>query len=166
MAIKTGVSMEEYLRTSFPDLDCEYVDGEIVERSVPNYSHGKVQSNFSAFFVTLRKKNLPLFPGVETRLRVSPTRVCIPDVCVFSPEPAGSGLMDRPLIAIEILSPDDRMAQVLEKLESYRTMEIPHIWLTDPMTRRLYVYTGSLLEVPTLPLPEFGVEVTAADLFD
>ena len=81
--------MEEYLRASFPDLDCEYVDGEIVERSVPNYSHGKVQSNFSAFFVTLRKKNLPLFPGVETRLRVSPTRVCIPDVCVFSPEPAG-----------------------------------------------------------------------------
>ena len=37
----TLVSVEEYLRTSYPDGDCEYVDGEIVERNVGEIDHGR-----------------------------------------------------------------------------------------------------------------------------
>jgi Uma2 family endonuclease len=41
MSARTGLSVEEYLHTSFPDLDREYRDGELVERSLPDYLHGK-----------------------------------------------------------------------------------------------------------------------------
>jgi Uma2 family endonuclease len=35
------MSVEEYLHTSFPDLDKEYWDGELVERALPERLHEK-----------------------------------------------------------------------------------------------------------------------------
>ena len=67
---------------------------------------------------------------------------------------------------IEILSPDDRMADVLEKLAEYRTLGVPHVWLADPIARRFFVYTGGLLEAPAFGLPEFGLEITPGEIFD
>ena len=43
MGAKTGLSVEEYLHTSFPDLDRDYRDGQLVERSLPDYLCGKTQ---------------------------------------------------------------------------------------------------------------------------
>jgi len=40
----TLVSVDEYSRTSYPDGDCEYVDGEIVERNVGEIDHANLQS--------------------------------------------------------------------------------------------------------------------------
>ena len=56
MTTKTGVSLEEYLRTGFADLDCEYVDGEIVERSVPEIDHGRTQTNLAFRFKGFERK--------------------------------------------------------------------------------------------------------------
>lgn len=40
MSVNTALSVEEYLHTSFPDLDREYRDGELVERiSSANPAH-------------------------------------------------------------------------------------------------------------------------------
>ena len=39
MGSKAALPVEEYLHTSFPDLDKEYRDGELVERSLPDYLH-------------------------------------------------------------------------------------------------------------------------------
>jgi Uma2 family endonuclease len=44
MGAKTAISVEQYLHTSFPDLDREYRDGELVERTLPDYLHGKTQA--------------------------------------------------------------------------------------------------------------------------
>jgi Uma2 family endonuclease len=54
MGAKTAISAEEYLRTSFPDLDREYRDGELVERTLPDYIHGKTQAVLAALFLALR----------------------------------------------------------------------------------------------------------------
>jgi len=40
----TLVSVEEYLSTSYPDGDCEYVDGQIVERNLGEIDHGDLQT--------------------------------------------------------------------------------------------------------------------------
>ena len=37
----TLISVEEYLSTSYHP-DCDYVDGELEERNVGEYSHGKM----------------------------------------------------------------------------------------------------------------------------
>jgi Uma2 family endonuclease len=57
MGAKTAViSVEEYLRTSFPDLDREYRDGEIAKRSLPDRLHSRTQVLIAFFFEALRKK--------------------------------------------------------------------------------------------------------------
>jgi Uma2 family endonuclease len=164
MGVKMAMSVEEYLHTAFPDLDKEYRDGEIVERSAPDYLHGKTRGLLFAFFLALPGQ-LSLHPCVETRMRVRPGRYLIPDVAVYCPvEPTGVP-ETPPLVAIEILSPDDRMSDVREKLEEYRTWGVPHVWLIDPRSRRFYRCDAGLTEQSALQIPELGIELTGKDIF-
>jgi Uma2 family endonuclease len=111
MGVKTGMSVEQYLHTNFPDLDREYRDSELVERSSPEYLHGKTQLLLAAFFAALRKR-LSIFPCTETRMRVRSGRYVTPDLAVFwRDEPMGVP-ETPPLIAVEILSRDDRLTEV------------------------------------------------------
>ena len=64
MAVKTLIGEEEYLGMSFEDRTPEYVDGELVERSVPNYSHSRTQTKLARRFETLGER-LPLFACTE-----------------------------------------------------------------------------------------------------
>jgi Uma2 family endonuclease len=164
MPIKAVVSEEEYLRTTFPGVDPEYRDGELMERGVPNYFHGVLQGDLYSFFKQHRQRNL--FPAVETRLRVRPGRVMIPDVVVFWPNDPNTEFPETlPLIAIEILSKDDRLAEVRDKLQEYLNWGVPHVWLIDPTKNRLYVYRDGLREVQSFSIPEVSLELAHSDIF-
>lgn len=166
MGVKTAASLDEYFRTSFPNLDREYRDGEIVERTVPDYLHSRTQALIAFFFEGLRKR-LPVFTCPELRLRLREGLVLIPDVCVYWPGRPGSNFPDvPPLVAIEIMSPDDRLTAVREKLEEYRAWGVKHVWLVDPHSRRMYCCNPGLIEVPTLRVAEIDAEITAADIFE
>ncbi len=107
-----------------------------------------------------------MFAAPELRLRVGPLRVLIPDVCVFAGvKPTEDVPSTPPLIAIEILSPDDRMSEVREKLDEYRRWGVTHVWLADPRSRRFYVCDNSFREVTSFLIPEFGLEIKPADIF-
>ena len=167
MDAKTGVSVEEYLHTSFPDLDREYRDGEIVERNLPDYLHSRAQALLVAFFEALRKRVVPVYACSELRVKLREGLFLIPDVCVFWPEAPLHAVPDRPpLIAAEILSLDDRMAKVREKLEEYKAWSVAHVWLVDPHSRRLYTCEAGLTETAVLTVPELGADVTAQDVFE
>ena len=47
----TLVSVEEYLGTSYPDGDREYVDGEIVERNLGEIDHADLQSRIVVYLL-------------------------------------------------------------------------------------------------------------------
>ena len=166
MSTKTAVSIEEYLRTSYEDLDREYVDGEIVERTLPTNLHSKTQCRLAGILDRLSETR-PLFGRVELRSRVSATRVRIPDVSAYAGvEPTDPVPSNPPLIAIEILSPDDRQAKLVAKLEEYRQWGVRHLWLVNPQARKLHVYEeGVLREVDLLEVPEFELRVTATEIF-
>ena len=165
MSAKAGISVAEYLHTSFPDLDREYRDGEVVERSLPDYLHARTQMLLGVFFETLRKR-LPVYACSELRMKLRTGLYLIPDVTIFWPSKPASIPDSPPLVAIEILSPDDRLTKVREKLEEYKAWGVPHVWLVDPHSRRLYTCEKGLSEVTTLPVPELGVTVTADDIFE
>jgi Uma2 family endonuclease len=165
MGVQTAISMDDYLQTSFPDLDKEYRDGELVERSMPDYLHGKIQLKLGVFFMALSPR-LALYPSSEARLLLSSRRALIPDVAVFHLEEPQGIPTTPPLVAIEILSPDDRLTEVREKLREYHAWGVPHVWLVDPRSRVFYTCQDRLREVITLTIPELGVELTQADLFD
>jgi Uma2 family endonuclease len=58
------------------------------------------------------------------------------------------------------------MADVRNKLAEYRAWGVTHVWLVDPHSKRMYTRDAELVEVPTLKIPELGVEVTPADIFE
>ena len=147
---------QEYEHTSFPDLDREYRDGEVIDRSEPDSVHGRAQALAGAFFGPLRKTT-SIYPCIGTRAKLREGLIRIPDVSVFSEAPQKNLPDTPPLIAIEILSLDDRFVAVRSKLEEYRTWGVPHVWLIDPDLRRLYKCDEGLAEVTSLELPEFGV---------
>ena len=165
MSVLASVSVEEYLHSSFPGHDREFRDGALVERSMPDYLHGKTQALLIALFMALRKR-LCLYPCSETRMMIRAGRFLIPDVAVFHLSEPGLLPDTPPLVAIEILSPDDRLSEVRDKLEEYQAWGVPHVWLVDPHSRRLYRCEAGLREVQVLRIAELGVEVTPDQVFE
>ena|SRR5579859_2209548 len=165
MASRLQIAPAEYLSTSFEGPDREYVRGEIIERSMPTYPHGKTQIRLGVRFEQLRESQ-HLFACSETRMRLAADLYRIPDVAVFAGTEPDEQVPSRPpLLAIEIISPDDRYSEVLEKLAEYRQWGVSHIWVVDPDRRTLAVYDeGALLPASSLALPGYPVEFSS-DLF-
>jgi Uma2 family endonuclease len=158
--------VEEYLRTPY-DPDCDYVDGEVQERNLGERDHSDLQSHIYAFFLN-RAAQFRVYPFIEQRVQVSPTRFRIPDICLYAgAKPAEQVFRTPPFVAIEVLSSEDRMSRMQERLDDYLRFGVPPVWLIDPSTRRAWVYLpdGSRREAPdgllrtekpgiVLPLPE------------
>jgi len=160
------VTVATYLRTSFPNPDREYRDGKLVLRSNPDTLHSRAQGLVGAFFGE-RRHSLHIYPALSVRVKLRDALYLVPDVAVFYPhEPQERFPATPPFVAIEILSPDDRMADVRNKLGEYRTWGVTHVWLVDPHSKRMYTCDSELVEVSILRIPELGVEVTPADIFE
>jgi len=134
MAATTQISLETYLTTSYePDVD--YVDGVLEDRNVGEYDHNAVQMAI-LFWFHQRGKEWRIRSIQEQRTKVAATKVRIPDVCVFSRDVPIEQVFTRPqLIAIEVLSPEDRHSRVDARLNNFREFGVPNIWVVDPATR-------------------------------
>jgi len=165
VAAKTQVSLEDYLGTSFQP-DCDYLDGELVERNVGQRRHSKVQRTLLSLFHR-PTATVPLYAFPELRLKLATRRYRVADLVAFAgQEPAEEIPSSPPLVAIEILSPDDRFREIHEKLADYRAWGVPHVWFVDPYERKIYVYGDrGLTEVPALEIPEHGLQIPAAKVF-
>jgi Uma2 family endonuclease len=140
MGTTTLVSVEEYLRTSFPDADREYIDGRIVERNVGEVDHSDLQTAIAHYLRTHYKKRV--WAGVEVRVQVKKTRFRIPDVTVMlGSKPTERIIRKPPAIAVEVLSPDDRAGDLEEKIADYLAFDVPYIWVINPESHRAYVHT-------------------------
>jgi len=168
MGAATLVSVEEYLRTSFPDADREYVDGRIVERNVGEVDHSDVQSSILHYLRTHYKKRI--WAGVAVRVQVKKTRFRIPDITVVAgSKPDEQIIRKPPIVAVEVLSPDDRAGYLEEKINDYLAFGIPYIWVINPETRRAYIHTpdGSReAKDGVLRAEGSGIEVPLAAIFD
>jgi Uma2 family endonuclease len=157
-------SIEEYL-TSVYQPDCDYVDGEVLERNMGERDHAWLQAALAAYFFTRRKEwNITVLP--EMRVQVKPTRFRIPDVCVVLGDTEEQILTKPPFLCIEILSPDDRWVRVKDRINDFLAMGVPYVWLIDSQTRQAYVATPAegLREVKDAVLktanPAFQVSLT------
>jgi Uma2 family endonuclease len=167
MGTTTLVSVEEYLRTSFPDADREYIDGRIVERNVGRIDHSHVQTVIARYLGNHYTKGV--WVGVEVRVQVKKTRFRIPDVTVVSGGmPEGEIMRTPPVIAIEVLSPDDRAGYLEEKIADYLAFSIPYVWVINPETHRAFVHTpqGSReVKEGVLKAESVNIEVPLNEIF-
>src|SRR5512132_2416406 len=102
MSTRSAVSIDDYLHTSFEGLDREYVDGEIVERTLPDLFHSKTQARLCGLMWDLAK-TYPFHGRPDLRSRVAATRLRIPDFSLYvGDEPTERIPTTPPLVAIEI----------------------------------------------------------------
>jgi Uma2 family endonuclease len=166
MAAGTQISVDEYLRTSYRP-DCDYVDGEVVERNLGEREHSSTQREILFYlgdhYPALRKRLLP-----EQRVQVAATRFRIPDICVLSAgAPWEKIIMTPPALCIEILSPEDTMSRTMERIRDYFSMGVPTCWILDPIGREGWVATpGKLIEPADRILRANDIEMPLAEVLD
>jgi len=158
------VAVEEYLNTSY-DPDVEYVDGVLVERNVGDWWHAIVQLNVGS---ALKVRFRHLKVATELRSQTRTTRFRLPDVCAVLRAPEGRYLAEAAYLVAEVLSKDDRMSELLEKLDEYRQKGVANIWLFDPRRKLMFVYrNGTLVEVveDTICTEDGEVWLTRSEIF-
>ncbi|MGD0346106.1 MAG: Uma2 family endonuclease [Terracidiphilus sp.] len=158
------IPVEEYLRTT-SDPDCEYVDGVIEERPVGEYDHSTWQTILAAFF-TMRQVELGIEARTELRMRVAQRRFRVPDVTLLSRKaPREQIITHAPLAVFEILSPEDTMARMLEKLADYERMGVAAIWVIEPTKQVYYQFqSGQLTPGEIFALPGTSYTVPFAEI--
>jgi Uma2 family endonuclease len=92
----------------------------------------------------------------------------VPDVCVVAgPEPEEQIFRSPPFICIEILSPDDRMARVQQRVDDYIAFGVPYIWILNPENHKAYRCTREgMLEVREIRTVNPEIEVPLEALFE
>src|SRR5437867_10431199 len=129
------MDVDEYLRTSFDGPDCEYLDGEVIERNMGELPHADVQGNHYYLLRGLRSR-LGIRVVPEIRIRISPTRYRVADLAVWRDDNIGDRIPTvPPFLAVEILSPEDRMTRMQPKLAEYLSIGVEWIWLIDPIEK-------------------------------
>jgi Uma2 family endonuclease len=104
---------------------------------------------------------------VELRVQVSATRFRIPDVCLVVGEPPDQIVKTPPFICIEVLSPDDRLSAMRQRVEDYLAFGVPYVWILDPATRQAWRCTpGAMQEVTELRTQNPDTLVPVCDLFE
>lgn len=161
------ISVEEYLSSVYRP-DCDYVDGRVEERNLGELSHSRLQMRVGTYLLThYEKSGIEVFP--ELRVQVKPTRFRIPDICLTLGDPGEEILTKPPILCIEILSPEDRMSRVEERINDYLEMGVPAVWVLDPYTKQAFTATMAegLREVKSgiLKTGEPAIEVPLAEIF-
>lgn len=161
------ISLEEYLHSSY-EPDCDFVEGLLEERNLGEYEHSIVQALTTTWFVN-RRREWRIRVATEYRTRVSDTRVRIPDVSIF----ADDGRVEKvrvtaPILCIEILSPEDRLARVLRVMNDFLAMGVKNVWLLDPIERVAFTYTGvglRLVDGPRVSVAESPMYLDLPEIF-
>ena len=131
-----------------------------------DYIHSYIQLRLGYLLVSLFASNPKYSVYSEPRIRVRNDIVRLLDICVLDYRPApNTAPTQPPIVAIEIVSEDDRYSEILRKLREYHEWGVPHVWLIDPRSEQLAVYgANGFAQVEALTLPEFSFSVTLKEL--
>jgi Uma2 family endonuclease len=160
-------TVREYLRTSWSP-DREFVDGQIEERNLGEKEHSLIQRYLTFLFMLHRSEwRVEVFP--ELRTQTQSKRFRVPDVLVVRAGDKFERYITRaPLIAIEILSPEDTLTAMRAKAGEYRDFGVENIWIIDPEARIAYRSTAAGLEEVhegELTVPNTPIRVVLSEMF-
>ena len=142
------MSADELLHLNLPDKQAELVRGVLRVREPPGYLHGRVALRIAARIAEhVRAKELGEVFAAETGFRLSsdPDTVRAADAAFIQsarlpdPPPVGYATV-APDLVVEILSPNDRPGEVLQKVGDWLNAGTRVAWVIDPERRRARVY--------------------------
>ncbi|SRR5579875_545256 len=149
----------EYLRTSYHP-DCDYVDGLVLERNLGQHDHARLQAMI-LFLLMQQEKHWGMYVLPEQRLKIRPGKYRIPDVMVLSAGAPRTAVIEQPpLLCIEVVSPDDRMNDLIERARDYHALGVAETWILDPSGKQAYVYSADgLHEVNQLRFGQIALDL-------
>jgi Uma2 family endonuclease len=127
----------------------EILFGRVVQKARPTSKHAVSQRRVAAFLFAWCDE--AGFVGTEQEFRIGPpgepARSLVPDVCYF---PIGEGGLtailtaeyptEAPMLAVEVLSPDDRITRVMHKVDVLRRSGTTIVMLVHPDDRTLAIF--------------------------
>ena len=181
--IVTLMNTEELLALPENGMERDLIRGELREKPMTrrNPQHSYSESKIAQFLWNwLDQQPEPrgevLDGEVGFRLRRDPDTTVGIDAAYISAElsaatPKNARLIDGiPILAVEILSPSNTYAEVMEKVEDYVAVGVPLTWVVEPVFRTVTIYRpghepellNSLQELTGDPhLPGFRAPVAA-----
>lgn len=143
----------------------DYVEGHLVDRTVPDYDHSRIQIRLGDSFKTLEDSR-KLYRSSKIRLRIANDRFRIADVDAFSSETNEPIPRNPPMVVVEIVLPDHRQEDLMNKLADYERAGIAYIFVVRTAARRFARFIdGDLRTVPALELPELQLKIMPSSIF-
>ena len=174
------VTLAEFLQLPETKPASEYIDGQIIQKPMPQGKHSVIQGELVPAIngVVKPKRIARAFPELRCTFG---GRSTIPDIAVFlwnriprdeNGEVANTFLA-APNWTIEILSPDQSQTRVTKNILHCLQHGTEVGWLIDPSEQTVFVYrskqTPEVLDEPDsiLPVPSFATEfrLTLKELF-
>ena len=138
MVVASGVALDEFLRMEDEKPALEYACGEVFQKPMPTRFHSIITRYFTLVLSRFLEQAAlgEVFP--ELRCIFGPPgreRAYVPDLVYVSNErltAADRFLRTAPDLAVEILSPGQNMARLLDKTQFYLMNGVRLVWIIDP----------------------------------
>jgi Uma2 family endonuclease len=134
------VSEYEYLHTSYQP-DCDYVDGLFLERNLGTHPHGRLQTLIAGYLLQ-HEREWQIHAIVEVRLKIRSRKYRVPDLMVLRAAASYPAVIEEPpLLCIEIVSPNDKLPDLVIRAGDYVSLGVPMTWIFDPLTKQAFLYS-------------------------
>jgi Uma2 family endonuclease len=174
------LTLEEFLKLPETKPASEYIDGQVIQKPMPQGKHSTVQTEFSTTANAVLKPQQIARSFSELRCTFG-GRSIVPDVCVFIwgriPVDEQGNITNLfpicPDWTIEILSPEQSPTKVIKNILHCLEHGCQLGWLIDPEEQSILIFLPGkqpqLLDVgqDILPVPNFAtdLQLTVADVF-
>ncbi|HIE30621.1 TPA: Uma2 family endonuclease [Candidatus Poribacteria bacterium] len=170
-----AITLEDFLANDYESY--EYVKGELVPMSIPTMIHGEVSSNIVILLGNhVRQYQLGRIYTAETTFQIGESGRK-PDVAFVSqerlPENRHQASPIPPDLAIEVVSPSDKIYDVQEKALEYLDAGTQMVWVIEPIAKTVTVYR-SQSDIKILTLNDIltgeevveGFQCAVAEIFE
>lgn len=178
--IAKKLSLTEFLELPETKPASEYIDGQIIQKPMPQGKHSAIQAEFVPAInrIVKSKRIARAFPELRCTFG---GRSIVPDIVVFICEriprdqngEVSNTFAVAPDWTIEILSPDQSQTRVTKNILHCLKHGTSMGWLIDPQEQTVFIYRSKVeMEVfdqpdQVLPMPRFADELhlTIQELF-
>jgi Uma2 family endonuclease len=175
------ITLDEFLQLPETKPTSEYINGEIIQKPMPQGKHSKLQGRLVTVVNDRAEKNQIALALPELRCTFG-GRSIVPDVAVFTWDripldeegDIANVFAAPPDWTIEILSPDQSATKVISNILHCLNQGCQVCWLLDPKEKSVFAYPAGQqpigLQDPEqlIPVPEFMSEfrLTVGDVFN
>lgn len=116
-------------------------------KPMPSRNHGKIQARLSQLLLNRHSEQYDVMSEVTL---VLPERDVTPDIAIYPKRPDDwqhdeVKITEMPLLAVEIVSPSQRLSEVEDKVRQYHRAGVKSVWVVFPSLRAIALYEAGQL---------------------